>query len=422
MRWDIDQLYRRALAFCNLPAVAAAALWRRCLPGTTVVAIAGSMGKSTAANCLFQILSARFSTITNGDSNGRFALTWTLLRLRRRHRFAVMEVGIIKKGRMWRSAWMIKPNVVVMTGVARRHMASFQDLDTVLNEKAKIMRYLKPQGLAVLNGDDLRVASLADRLPCHVVWFGGSPKFDIWAEEVRGIWPERMKMRVHAGHESYDLQTRLVGTHWAPSVLAAIATAIGLGVTAGQAVEALQGVEPFQARLEPRALPNGAMLLRDEYNGGLPTYRVALGILREARVRRRVAVIGQATEAEGGPSEASRILGELVAASCDTALLIGKQALATRAAALTAGMPPDRLHTAADVTEGAAWLGQNTGEGDLVLLKGEWMDHLSRIFHAQIGKIACWKTHCSVPYLCDKCSELGLKVGPVGSGVVANRG
>ncbi len=420
MRWDFYQAYRRALAVCNLPAVAAAALWRRCLSGTTVVAIVGSMGKSTAAKCLSQILSPRFSTITNGDSNGRFALTWTLLHLRRRHRFAVMEVGIIKKGRMWRSALMIKPNVVVMTGVARRHMASFKDLDTVLSEKAQIMRYLKPQDLAVLNADDARVASLADNVPCRVIRFGLSSECDIWGEEVSGVWPERMKMRVHAGHESYELRTRLVGTHWAPSVLAAIATAIGLGVTARQAVEALQGVEPFQARLEPCELPNGAMLLRDEYNGGLPTYRVALGILREAQARRRVAVIGRATEAAGGRSEATRTLGELVAASCDTALLVGEQALEVRAAALNAGMPPNRIHTAADVTESAEWLGENTGEGDLVLLKGEWMDHLSRIFHAQIGSIACRRTRCSVPYLCDRCSKLGLKVDPVLSGS-ANR-
>lgn len=392
----------------NLPFVAAAALWRRCLRRTTFIAIVGSMGKSTASKCLYKILSSQFSCITNKSSNGREGLTRTLLKVRPHHQFAVLEVGILKKNRMWRSAWMVKPQVVAMTGVARRHVSGLGTLDNILYEKAQIMRYLPADGLVTLNGDDHRVAGLAETLPCPVRMFGSDPKHDVWADEVSAVWPERLSLRVHSGGESYPLQTALVGKHWAPSVLAAIATAVGLNVSLRDAINVVEGIDPFPARLEPVKLPRGAVILRDEYNGGLPTYQAALDVLREARVERRIAAVGRVTEAEGGPSDGARQVGELLARSADIAVLTGPQATEVRAAALVAGMPQDRIMVVEGVSEMASWIRDESRSGDLILLKGEWNEHLSRASFAQLGSVDCWRAPCSVPSICDNCSKLGF--------------
>jgi len=267
---------------------------------------------------------------------------------------------------------------------------------------------LPADGLATLNGDDQRVASLAGTLPCPVRMFGSDPKHDVWAGEVSAIWPERLRLRVHVGAESYPLQTSLVGTHWTPSVLAAIATAVGLGVKPRDAINTLDGMEPFQVRLDPVTLPNGAVILRDEYNGGLPTYQVALEILREARVTRRIAAVGRVTEAEGGPSEGAREVGTLLAESADVTLLTGPQARDIRAAAADAGMARDRMFVVEDVRGMADWIRDNSRSGDLILLKGEWNEHLSRASFAQLGSVDCWRSPCPVPFVCDRCSKLGF--------------
>lgn len=408
MSLNWNRIYQITWSVYNLPFVAAACLWRRCMRKTTFIAIVGSMGKSTATKCLYKILSSQFSCITNEDSNGRLGLTRTVLKVRPRHRFAVLEVGILKKNRMWRSAFMVKPHVVSMTGVARRHVSGLGTLDSILYEKAQIMRHLRTDGLVTLNGDDQRVASLAGSIPCPVRIFGSDPKHDVWADEVSAVWPERLRLRVHVGRESYPLQTALVGTHWTPSVLAAIATSVSLGVTPRDAADALHGIEPFPVRLDPVTIPSGAVILRDEYNGGLPTYRVALEILREARVKRRIAAVGRVTEAEGRPTEGARQLGKLLAVSADLAVVTGPQAAEIRAAAVNAGMSFDTILIVEDVRAMSDWIGSQSRSGDLILLKGEWNEHLSRASFAQLGSVDCWQFPCPVPVVCDKCSKLGF--------------
>ncbi len=372
-----------------------------------MVAITGSMGKSTVSRCLQAILSSRFEIVgTNSVDNGRHGLPRVLLKIQPRHRFAVLEVGIKIPGRMWRSSWMIRPDIVLVTGIANRHLEGFGSLENVAAEKGRLVRGLGAKGLAVLNHDDDRVVSMADGLPCRTAFFGSSSDA-VWADGVSATWPDRLRLRVNSPEGSYWLQTNLVGRHWVVSLIAAIATARCCGVGVRESVEALQHIGPPPARLDPAPVPQGAVVLRDEFNGSVSAYLAALEILRDTQVRRRILVCGRVNDAASPPCDIPT-LAAAINESAEMVLFVGPDNLEVSQAVISAGMSAERIHRFATVQEAADFLSDEIRSGDLILLRGQAQDHLSRLYFALRGKVKCWKTDCSFVPLCDWCAELGF--------------
>ena len=106
--------------------VALAWVWRRLMFRTTVVAITGSVGKTTAKECLAAVLAARGPTLKTLDNqNDGPGVPRTLLRLRPWHRFAVIEVGTATPGLVRRSARLVGPHVAIVLNVAHTHTDAY---------------------------------------------------------------------------------------------------------------------------------------------------------------------------------------------------------------------------------------------------------------------------------------------------------
>jgi UDP-N-acetylmuramoyl-tripeptide--D-alanyl-D-alanine ligase len=374
---------------------------------TTVIAITGSVGKTTTKECLAAILSPRFPTLkTLNNQNDALGVPRTLLRLRPWHRIAVIEVGATERSSMRRSARLVRPDVAIVLAVAPTHTNVFRDLDQTAAEKRELVAAVPRGGLAILNGDDDRVRGMAEVCRCRVVTFGRSPSCDVWADEVSSRWPERLTLRVHDGRTTQRVETRLVGAHWVNAVLAAFLAARSQGVSLAEAADALTARQPFTARMQPVHLPNGATVIRDEMNSSPDTWRAALGVMREATARRRVLVVSDVSDSRKKPRDRYRDLGDLAAELADAALFIGGHADFAVKRALQRGMPPANVVSAVNVRSAAQRLPALLQEGDLILLKGRATDHLSRVLFAQLGSIGCWKTHCRKQIVCDLCKDL----------------
>jgi UDP-N-acetylmuramoyl-tripeptide--D-alanyl-D-alanine ligase len=390
---------------------AAAYVWRWLFLRTTVIAITGSVGKTTTKDCLAAMLAAHYPTEKTIDNRGaRWNLPQTLLRTRPwRHRFVVAEVAIDQPGVMWRSTLLLRPDIVIMLHVKRNHADAFQTLERTASEKAKLLARLGSRGVAILNADDPRVMAMADGAPYEIVTFGSSPGCDVWASDATSEWPDRLEFTAHAGDETTRVRTRLVGTHWVPSVLAALAAARRCGLTLAQAAPPLLAVEPFAARLQPVTLPGGAIILRDEHNGSIESLQPAVEVLRRARVARRWLVVSDFSDAPVNFRHRLRELGRLAAEGADRCVFIGEKSDYGRRRAIEAGMAPDTVHDFQFPRQAADFLRRELAAGDLVLLRGRSRDHLSRIVFAHLGTIACWKAVCGKRGLCDVCPELGFQ-------------
>ena len=256
---------------------ACAFLWRRLMFRTTFIAITGSVGKTTATACLGSILSAHYPTNWEpGGRNSRSALARIVLKTRFRHRFTVIEAPTRTPGALARAAWMIAPDIAVLLRVLHVHTDAFPTLDAMAAEKEQLLKRLGRRGVAILNADDPVVLEMGRRRPGPVRTFGISEDAFLKADQVSAVWPARLSFRARCGQELARVETNLVGEQLLPSVLAALATAVTCGVSLPEAAAALKSVQPVAGRMQPMVLPNGVMIIRDEYNANVVSVQAGL--------------------------------------------------------------------------------------------------------------------------------------------------
>jgi UDP-N-acetylmuramoyl-tripeptide--D-alanyl-D-alanine ligase len=136
-----------------------AALWRRCLRRTTFIAITGSFGKSTTKECVAAALSSRWPIVkTAANGNGFDRICRTIFAARPWHRCVVIEIGTEQPGMIRHWARVVSPDIAVIVCVGGAHSLSFPNLEAIAEEKASLLKSLRPGGLAVLNAEcDRRV-------------------------------------------------------------------------------------------------------------------------------------------------------------------------------------------------------------------------------------------------------------------------
>lgn len=384
-----------------------AVIWRRMLYRTTFIAITGSIGKTTTKECLGAILAKKHRTAkTKYNRNGARGVPRTLLSIKRKHRFAVMEVGTERSGQIAASAALVRPKIAIIVTVARTHTNNFKTLEETAAEKGRLLDFLPSDGIAILNAEDPRVLAMAAKCRCEVKTFGLSSKADIWAEEISSKWPAFLSFRARTSTESVWVETNLVGEHWVNSVLAAMLAGKCCGVPLETAVAALTGVKPFLCRMQPVTLPCGATILRDEGTASVDTLDAALKVLGEAKAKRRLLVVSDFSDTNERTRIRHKKLGRAAAELSDLAIFVGEHGHYAIKAAIAEGMDPARVLGFETVREAAEYLKAELRDGDLALIKGRSCDHLERIFLYQSGPVACWKRKCRDRTLCDMCDEL----------------
>ena len=271
---------------------AAAGLHRRTLArGCRLVAVVGSFGKTTTTAALdAPVLMAQ------GKGMGRIAAG--ILKIRHGHERAVLEIAIDRKGQMARHGTVARPDIVVVTAIGSEHSGSLGSLDQIRDEKAIILRHLRAGGIAVLNGDDPRVASMATSTSARVLTFGFGADNDVRASGLRLDWPHGTRLKVHVGGATHEVRVRLLGRVMTYPILAAVTVAWVEGRPLEDVMSALEALPAQPGRLQLLPLANGAWLIRDEFKSTLETIDAALDALAEVPGR-RIVVVGDISEPPG---------------------------------------------------------------------------------------------------------------------------
>lgn len=335
--------------------------WVRDEVDPTTVAITGSVGKTTTKDLVAAAVGAGRRVVANpGSYNNELGVPLTMCRLERGTGVLVTEIGARGIGHIAQLAPLVRPNVAVVTSVAAAHLELFGDLETVARAKGELVEAVAPDGVAVLNADDPRVAAMASRSAARVVTYGVEQAADWQADDVRFDGSARASFRVRG----VAVRLRLPGAHNIGNALAALAVADAVGVPVTDAAGALEGAVVSPWRMELSRSPGGVLVLNDAYNANPASTAAALTTLAALDVPgRRWAVLGEMAELGSGSSDAHRDIGRLAAERADAVVVVGE-----RAAALAEGAgSPARL--VADADEAIALLRAEVESGDAVLVK-----------------------------------------------------
>jgi UDP-N-acetylmuramyl pentapeptide synthase len=381
------------------------ALARPRLRGTAVVAVTGSVGKTTAKDLLASILARRGSvTRTLGSWNGPGNLARALLETPRGTRACVLEMGAVWPGSLDLPLRIARPRVGVVTHVLSDHAPHFRTLEATAREKGKLPAALPAGGVAVLNADDPLVLGMRTRCRARVLTYGCSEGAELRAVDVRGDWPERLAFTVVHEGRALPVRTAMVGRHWVHVVLAALGGAMALGVPLEEAVAAIEGARPAFGRLMPFEA-GGVTFLRDDFKGAESSYGPALEQLRAARAPRKIAVLGTVRHVVEPVRDPYRRIAVEAAAAADRVLFVGGNAAEALRDVDLSEMPNVQVVPTIDAARDL--LRDSLRPGDFVLLKGHYgEDHLARLPLDRLEPVACWRRSCGRPTLCDTCDLL----------------
>jgi len=271
-----------------------AASWRARF-AIPLVALTGSNGKTTVKEMLAAILAAHEPAedavlATAGNLNNDIGMPLTLLRLRGRHRYAVIEMGMNHAGEIDYLTRIAKPTVALVNNAQRAHVGILGSLGAIAYAKGEIYAGLGPEGTAVVNADDKYADYWKGLNPGRrIVTFGFAAGADVRAERDAEAW----RFAVPGG--SFDVKLRVAGEHNVRNALAACAAAHALGVPSEAMEKALAVFTGVPGRLQRRRAPSGAVVIDDSYNANPESMQAALDVLA-AEPGRRVFVMGDMGE------------------------------------------------------------------------------------------------------------------------------
>ncbi len=353
--------------------------------GIPVVAVTGSVGKTTTKDMTAALLASRGSVLkTEGNLNNQYGVPLTLLRLRGEHRSAVLELGMSAAGEIRALVSLARPEVAVITRIAPVHLEFFPSLDAIAEAKAEILEGLAPRGTAVLNGDDPRVARIGERFAGRVVWYGrGEGRSVTASDERRNGSGTALVLRVEG--ESVPLHLPLVGPHFVENLLAAAAAAHVLGVPVAAMAEAAAGLGPAPHRGELLRLGEGVLLLDDCYNSSPAALEAAVTTLALLGGQRRVAVLGDMLELGATGAFLHRDRGRSLRGRVDVVIGVGPLAKEIVIGAREGGIAAANLHHFADAQEAALGAPALVRPRDVVLVKASRGVALEQVVDALVG-------------------------------------
>lgn len=388
-----------------LTAAAVRAHMARCRE-TAVIAITGSVGKTTTKDLLAAMLAPAGSTVkTRKNDNGLYGVPATLLSMRPEDRFAVVEAGIFSTpGEMGWMASLFEPEVAILTSLSGDHSSYYGSIEAVAGEKRALLERVGADGAIVVNADDDLVRRTAEGLEARVLTAGRADDADFRVVSAEAAWPEGMRIEIAAGGSSTAATIRLFGTHLAPAVAMAAAAASAVGVEPRQALAALGDFEPPEARLQPAPGPRGATWLLDDFKSRESNQAASLRALGEISGPRRVAVIGRVQE--GSVEDGWRRAAELLPGRAEVVIAVGERS--EMLADLLDGAPaPSAVEAHERFEEAATALERIVEPGDVILLHGGTRDHLRRIkIQIERGSVGCRVRRCSLHWLCEDCPHL----------------
>ena len=301
----------------------------------------------------------------------------------------------------------LRPHVVVVTAIARDHWQSFGTLEVTRDEKSDMLRPLAPSAIVVANADDQHVRWMTTQTRARVVLVGESEDAEIRATDVALDWPHGMRFTVHAGGESREATTKMVGRHMLFGALAAVAVGYLEGVPLDEAIARVAAVEPTPGRMQTMPLTNGAFALRDDFKASVDTFDAAFATVAEVPAARRIALIGEISEETG--QQDYREVGAK-AAFFDRIVFVGnvKRLHALRVGAKSAGMPAERIERVRNAHDALETLRDDLRAGDVLFIKGRWQQALGRAALAMAGRnVQCRADPCPFKrMLCDYCPML----------------
>ncbi len=389
--------------------------------GPKIIAVTGSVGKTSTKDAIFTVLSTFYSvrkseksynsetgvplSILGAPSGWNNISVWMndiivgLDLLLFKHEYPtwlVLEVGADRPGDIEHIARWLKPDITVVTRFPDlpAHIEFFSSTEEIIKEKSFLAHATKEAGFIILNRDDEKVYALHDSVPRAHFSYGFSDSATLVASN-DALWYESENEENHGAllgliyTLSFDGKTMpvrlpgVVGRAYVYITLAALSVAYALKLNMVEAVESLASYNTPPGRLHLLPGIRGSILIDDTYNSSPAACEAGLQTLASIKTdKRKFAVLGDMLELGRFTDEAHLEIGKLAKRSADVLITVGLRAKHIRDGALVARMPKKNIQEFVDAKSAGEFLKNEVQEGDFVFVKGSQGVRMERTVEA----------------------------------------
>ena len=352
----------------------------------SVVAITGSVGKTTTKEMISCVLSGKYRVSkTQGNHNNDLGLPITVMEMPANTQIAVLELGMNHFGEMSYLTSIAHPDTVVITNIGTMHIEHLGTREGILKAKLEIMEGIRDDGVAVFNGDEPLLWNLREGTHRRIYFGIENDQCDVVAEEIRPI-DGGVYFTIRGLGQRFQIFVPQEGRHMVYNALAAAAVGLLNGVSP-ESIQYQLGLFHNTGMRQNIFEENGFVIIEDCYNAGPESMEAALRVLGEHKTEgRRIAVLGDMLELGSRTMAEHYRVGRLAVAAANLVLTYGEHSERIVTGAITGGMSAKFAMHFEDQEDMASTLKRLAKPGDVILFKGSRGMRMEKVLKAFLEK------------------------------------
>lgn len=353
----------------TLQAYQALAHWWRQQFSIPVIAITGSVGKTTTKELIAAVLGTHGKVLKSAANfNNEIGVPKTLLQLGSEHEYAIIEMGMRGRSEIALLSQIAAPNIGLITNVGTAHIGRLGSEQAIAEAKCELLAEMPNSSLAILNYDNDRLIRTA-----KTAWSGKTVTYGLTGGDIQGQLNEAEQTLTVEG---ITLPLPLPGEHNALNYLAALAVAKALNLSWQPLTQGITVHLP-SGRAKRHVLPDDIVLLDETYNAGVESMQAALKLLASIDGARRIAVLGTMKELGEHSVMLHHRVGQWVKdLKLDALMTLADEAEARAMAEGAAPVPTQQFANHQDLIDA---LKSEMREGDRILFKASRAVALDRV-------------------------------------------
>ena len=275
----------------TLEALYKLARYKRSLYNIPVIAITGSVGKTSTKDIVANVVSKKYKTLkTEGNNNNNIGLPFTILRLQDEE-VAVLEMGMNHFGEISLLSSIANPTICIITNIGTSHIGNLGSRENILKAKLEILEGSKKKAVIINNDNDLLHKWYEEnKEKYNIKTYGIKEKSDVMAKNII-LKEQSSKFMCKINEKEKEIIVPVGGEHFVLNALCAITVGEVLEIEDNKIKEGIESFELTKKRMDIIDLENGVKIVNDAYNASLESMKAALKVLSEFKEKRKIAVL-----------------------------------------------------------------------------------------------------------------------------------
>lgn len=351
----------------TLEALYEIAKYKRSLYNIPVIAITGSVGKTSTKDIVASVVKTKYQTLkTEGNNNNNIGLPLTILKLKN-HEALVVEMGMNHFKEIELLTKIAKPNLAIITNIGTSHIGNLGSRENILKAKLEILEGMETKKIIINNDNDLLhkwYEENKEKIEIHT--YGIKNESEVMAKDIE-LGENKSTFKTNDGTK---ISVPVGGEHFVYNALCSICVGKLLNIEESNIQKGIENFELTKKRMEIINLKNGAVIINDSYNASAESMEASIKYLKNHSGERKIAVLGDMFELGEYAIKLHQKVGEEVAKNnIDILICAGENSKYIIEQAIKSGMKQEDTYLFENTEQIVKKLREIIKEKDVILVK-----------------------------------------------------